>query len=68
MKLYEVNHQLKDLLIQPEPDQETGEIPTNEEEIIAQIHALALKREDIPSPRGSIWTPTAVQFILTNEQ
>ena len=32
-----------------EPDPETGEIPANEDEIIAQINALALKREDILS-------------------
>ncbi len=47
MKLYEVNEQIEALLDQLEPDPETGEIPSNEEEIIAQINALALKREDI---------------------
>ncbi len=47
MKLYEVNRQLEELIFQLEPDPETGEIPANEDEIIAQIHALALKREDI---------------------
>lgn len=47
MKLYEVNQQIEDLLTQLEPDPETGEIPANEDEIIAQINALALKREDI---------------------
>ena len=47
MKLYEVNQQLEDLIVQLEPDPETGEIPANEDEIIAQINALALKREDI---------------------
>ena len=47
MKLYEVNQQLEDLILQLEPDPETGEIPANEDEIIARIRELALKREDI---------------------
>lgn len=47
MKLYEVNTQIEALLEQLEPDPETGEIPSNEDEIIAQINALAMKREDI---------------------
>ncbi len=47
MKLYEVNRQIEDLLYQLEPDPETGEIPANEEEIIDQIKALAMRREDI---------------------
>ena len=47
MKLYEVNQQIEDLLNQLEPDPETGEIPSNEDEIIAQINTLALKRDDI---------------------
>ena len=44
MKLYEVNQQLEDLILQLEPDPETGEIPANEDEIIEQINALAMKR------------------------
>lgn len=47
MKLYEVNAQILALLDQLEPDPETGEIPPNEEELIAQINALAMRREDI---------------------
>ena len=47
MKLYEVNQQLENLILHLEPDPETGEIPANEDEIIAQINALAMKREDI---------------------
>lgn len=47
MKLYEVNQQIEDLILQLEPDPETGEIPANEDEIIAQINELALKKEDI---------------------
>ena len=47
MKLYEVNQEIENLLEALEPDPETGEIPANEEEIIDQINALAMKREDI---------------------
>ena len=47
MKLYEVNQQIEDLMMQLEPDPETGEIPANEDEVIEKINALALKREDI---------------------
>lgn len=47
MKLYEINTQIMTLLDQLEPDPETGEIPSNEEEIIAQINALTMKRDDI---------------------
>ena len=47
MKLYDVNQQIETLLDQLEPDPETGEIPANEDEIIAQINALAMKCEDI---------------------
>ena len=47
MKLYEINAQMLALMEQLEPDPETGEIPSNEEEIIAQINALAMRREDI---------------------
>ena len=47
MKLYEINHQLEDLLLALEPDPETGEIPPNEDEIIDQIHSLAMERMDI---------------------
>ena len=43
MKLYDINQSLESLLIQLEPDPETGEIPSNEDEIIAQINALALE-------------------------
>ena len=47
MKVYEVNQQIDALLQMLEPDLETGEIPSDEEEIIARIHDLAMKREDI---------------------
>ena len=47
MKLYEVNQQIEALLYQLEPDPETGEIPANEDEIIAELNSLAMKREDI---------------------
>ena len=47
MKLYEVNRQIEELLGRLEPDPETGEIPADEEEIIARINELAIAREDI---------------------
>ena len=47
MKLYEVNRQIEDLMLQLEPDPETGEIPANEDEVIARIDELAMKKEDI---------------------
>ena len=49
MKLYEIDVEIMALLDQLEPDPETGEVPSPEEEeaIIAQINALAMKREDI---------------------
>ena len=47
MKLYEINSEIESLLEALEPDPETGEIPANEDEIINQINALAMKREDI---------------------
>ena len=49
MKLYEVNQEIENLLEALEPDPETGEVPANEDEIIAQINTLAMKREDILS-------------------
>ena len=47
MKLYEVNQQLQELLTRLEPDPETGEIPANEDQILEEIHALSLRRDDI---------------------
>ena len=47
MKLYEVNRQIEDLMLQLEPDPETGEIPANEDEVIARIDELAMRKEDI---------------------
>ena len=47
MKLYEINAEIEALLELLEPDPETGEIPSNEDEIIDQLNALAMKREDI---------------------
>ncbi len=47
MKLYEIHTAILSLLEQLEPDPETGEMPSNEEEIIAEINALAMRREDI---------------------
>ncbi len=70
MKLYEVNEQLEDLILQLEPDPETGEIPANEDEIIAKINALALKREDILCflAKLALDTKATVQSIKAEEK
>ena len=47
MKLYEVNQEIEELMRMLEPDPETGEIPAGEDEIMARIGELAMKREDI---------------------
>ena len=47
MKLYEVNQTIEDLFRLLEPDPETGEIPANEEEILARIDTLEMDRKDI---------------------
>ena len=47
MKLYEVNHQIADLIDALAPDPETGEIPADEDEILEQIRALGMKRMEI---------------------
>ena len=70
MKLYEVNQQIENLLTQLEPDPETGEIPANEDEIIAQINALALKREDILQylAKHALNTKATVQSMKAEEK
>ena len=47
MKLYEIDIALENLLMQLEPDPETGEIPMNSDEIEEQIHALSIERSRI---------------------
>ena len=49
MKLYEINDEILALMSMLEPDPETGEetSPEVEEEIIARINTLAMRREDI---------------------
>ncbi len=47
MKLYEINSELIALLDRLEPDSETGEVPADYEEIIAEINALAMRKEEI---------------------
>ena len=47
MKLYEVDRTIEELMRLLEPDPETGEIPANEDEIIAQIQNLSMDRMDI---------------------
>ena len=37
MKLYEVNQQIEDLMVQLEPDPETGEIPANYKRLPANL-------------------------------
>lgn len=47
MKLYEIDLALENLLLQIEPDPETGEIPMNYDEICEQINALSIERTRI---------------------
>ncbi len=47
MKLYEINSELIALLDRLEPDPETGEVPADYEEIISEINALAMRKEEI---------------------
>ena len=47
MKLYEINAELETLLNRLEPDPETGEVPMDYEEIIAEINTLAMRKEEI---------------------
>ncbi len=68
MKLYEVNQQIEALLNQLEPDPETGEIPSNEDEIIAQINALALKREDILQYLAKLALNTKADVLSLKEE
>ena len=70
MKLYEVNQQIEDLMVQLEPDPETGEIPTNEDDLIEQINALAMKREDILQylAKLALNTKATVQSLKAEEK
>lgn len=70
MKLYEIDQKLEDLILQLEPDPETGEIPSNEDEIIAEINALAMKREDILQylAKLAINTKATVQSMKAEEK
>ena len=70
MKLYEIDQKLEDLILQLEPDPETGEIPANEDEIIAEINALAMKREDILQylAKLAINTKATVQSMKAEEK
>ncbi len=47
MKLYETNKQLEELVMQLRPDEETGEMPENTDEIIEQIKNLQATKEEI---------------------
>lgn len=47
MKLYEIDNQIEELTASLQPDEETGELPNNTDEIIEQINALQADRNDI---------------------
>ena len=47
MKLYEVNQEIENLMLQLEPDPETGEIPMNTEELITRLEGLQMERSRI---------------------
>lgn len=47
MKLYEVNEAIQELLMQLEPDPETGEVRAEAEEVFEQLNALAMERSSI---------------------
>ena len=47
MKLYEVNAEIEALLESLAPDPETGEVPANEDEIVARLHAMTERRMSI---------------------
>ena len=68
MTLYEINEALRNVLNNIDP--ETGEIPANEEEIIAQINALAMKRDDILQylAKLAINTKATVQSMKAEEK
>ena len=47
MKLYEVNEAIQSLLLQLEPDPETGEIAKDDDAILAELNGLQLERSRI---------------------
>lgn len=47
MKLYEVNRTIEELLLQLEPDPETGEVLVEVDEVIAQLEGLEMERSRI---------------------
>ena len=52
MKLYEVNEAIQSLLLQLEPDPETGEIPMDDDAIIAELNGLQMERSRIEKPQS----------------
>ncbi len=70
MKLYEINQQIETLLARIEPDPETGELSFSEEETIAQINALALKRETILEylAKTALNTKASIQALIAEER
>ena len=47
MKLYEVNEAIQSLLLQLEPDPETGEIAMDDDAILAELNGLQMERSRI---------------------
>jgi len=47
MKLYEINQAIQSLLAQLEPDPETGEIPMDDDAILAELNGLQMERSRI---------------------
>lgn len=47
MKLYELDNEILRILWELEPDPETGEIPMNEEDLLAELSALQMERSRI---------------------
>ena len=70
MNLYEVNSKISELFDRLEPDPETGEVPSNEDEIIDCIKALAMKREDILRyiAKLSLDTKASIQAMKAEEK
>ena len=47
MKLYEINEEIRELLMLLEPDPETGEVPANEDELAQRLHQLKMERTSV---------------------
>lgn len=47
MRLYETNKAIEELILQLQPDPETGEMPANTDDVIEQLHGLEAERGEI---------------------